>query len=62
MPTTATRPVRCPECGTVLDVVDRDAGTILVETIGRLPEECCQRAATDGWKKVGVFHMKPRED
>lgn len=52
------RPVACAECGTVLSVVDRDPRTVYVETDGRLPSECCQRAATAGHTKVGIFHAR----
>jgi hypothetical protein len=52
------RRVTCDDCGTVLTVVDRDARTVYVETDGRLPTECCQRAATTEHTKVGIFHAR----
>jgi hypothetical protein len=54
-----TRTVTCPVCNTTLTVADRDAKTVYVETVGKLPEPCCQRAASDGHKKVGMFVTVP---
>ncbi|MCI0371222.1 MAG: hypothetical protein L0214_07535 [candidate division NC10 bacterium] len=57
----ARRRVTCPECGSKLSVEDVAPGQVKVVTRERLPEECCQRAATSGSTLTGVFVVEPRK-
>lgn len=55
------RKVTCDVCKTKLSVEDVAPGQVKVVNTFKLPEPCCQRAATNGSTLTGIFVVNPRE-